>query len=91
MARIILKSDEAVPGEDVVAVDHVSMEIADGEFMVLVGPSGCGKTTLLRIIAGLEEMTDGEVVIGDEDRHRPARRSTATSRWSSRTTRSTRT
>src|SRR6185437_4874423 len=52
-------------GKDVVAVDRVSMEIADGEFMVLVGPSGCGKTTLLRIIAGLEEVSDGEVVIGD--------------------------
>ena len=52
-------------GEDVVAVDDVSLEIGDGEFMVLVGPSGCGKSTLLRIVAGLEELTDGEVMIGD--------------------------
>jgi multiple sugar transport system ATP-binding protein len=50
---------------DVVAVDDVSLEIADGEFMVLVGPSGCGKTTILRIVAGLEDLTDGEIRIGD--------------------------
>ena len=65
MARILLDEVTKVFGTDVVAVDHVSMEIADGEFMVLVGPSGCGKSTLLRIVAGLEELTDGEVVIGD--------------------------
>jgi multiple sugar transport system ATP-binding protein len=65
MARIVLQDVTKRFGRDVVAVDRVSMEIADGEFMVLVGPSGCGKTTLLRIIAGLEEVSDGEVVIGD--------------------------
>src|SRR5438874_10498616 len=47
------------------AVDGVSLDIADGEFLVLVGPSGCGKTTLLRMIAGLEEVSDGEIAIGD--------------------------
>ena len=52
-------------GADVVAVDDVSLEIGDGEFMVLVGPSGCGKSTILRILAGLEEVTAGEVFIGD--------------------------
>jgi len=51
----------------VVAVDDVSLTIADGEFMVLVGPSGCGKSTLLRMIAGLEEITDGTISIGDVD------------------------
>src|SRR4051794_38136679 len=47
------------------AVDELSLEIADGEFVVLVGPSGCGKTTALRMVAGLEEITDGEIRIDD--------------------------
>jgi multiple sugar transport system ATP-binding protein len=49
------------------AVDDVNLEIADGEFLVLVGPSGCGKTTLLRMIAGLESVTSGRIWIGDEN------------------------
>ena len=49
------------------AVDGVDLTIEDGEFIVLVGPSGCGKTTLLRCIAGLEEVTDGAIVIGGRD------------------------
>jgi multiple sugar transport system ATP-binding protein len=49
------------------AVDGVDLMIGDGEFMVLVGPSGCGKTTLLRCIAGLEDLTDGAIFIGDRD------------------------
>ncbi len=49
------------------AVNDVSIEVEDGEFVVLVGPSGCGKSTLLRIVAGLEEVTAGEVWIGDRD------------------------
>jgi multiple sugar transport system ATP-binding protein len=49
----------------VVAVDHVSLTIKDGEFVALVGPSGCGKTTTLNLIAGLLELTDGEIYIGD--------------------------
>ncbi len=52
-------------GGDVVAVNDLTLEIQDGEFMVLVGPSGCGKTTSLRMIAGLEEVTEGNVSIGD--------------------------
>ena len=51
----------------VTAVDDISLEIADGEFMVLVGPSGCGKSTLLRTIAGLEEVSAGRVLIGGRD------------------------
>ena len=49
------------------AVDEVTLEIADAEFLVLVGPSGCGKSTLLRMIAGLEEVTDGAIWIGERD------------------------
>ncbi len=52
-------------GEDVTAVKDVNLEIADREFIVLVGPSGCGKSTTLRMIAGLEEISRGDVLIGD--------------------------
>jgi multiple sugar transport system ATP-binding protein len=65
MAKIVLEGVTKVFGDDVIAVDDVSLEIRDGEFMVLVGPSGCGKSTILRILAGLEEVTAGEVYIGD--------------------------
>ena len=47
------------------AVNELSLEIGDGEFMVLVGPSGCGKSTALRMLAGLEEVTKGRILIGD--------------------------
>ncbi|MGO9206626.1 MAG: ATP-binding cassette domain-containing protein, partial [Candidatus Limnocylindrales bacterium] len=50
---------------DVVAVNDFNVDIQDGEFMVLVGPSGCGKTTCLRMIAGLEEISEGTVRIGE--------------------------
>jgi multiple sugar transport system ATP-binding protein len=66
MARIALENITKVFGSDVIAVNDVSLEIRDGEFMVLVGPSGCGKSTILRILAGLEEVTAGEVFVGDQ-------------------------
>ncbi|HIE52849.1 MAG TPA: ABC transporter ATP-binding protein [Armatimonadetes bacterium] len=50
---------------EVIAVNNVNLEVKDREFLVLVGPSGCGKTTCLRMIAGLEEVTEGEIYIGD--------------------------
>ncbi len=52
------------PG-DVLAVNDLNLEVSDGEFLVLVGPSGCGKTTALRCVAGLEEISDGRLLIGD--------------------------
>jgi multiple sugar transport system ATP-binding protein len=67
MAGIRLENVTKLFAGDVTAVDNVSLEIPDGEFLVLVGPSGCGKTTLLRMIAGLEEVTDGTISIGDTD------------------------
>src|SRR5213078_4193702 len=48
------------------AVKHMNLEVADGEFVILVGPSGCGKSTALRMIAGLEDITEGELRIGDD-------------------------
>ena len=76
---------------DVTAVDDLNLAIQDGEFMVLVGPSGCGKTTSLRMIAGLEEITDGDAPHRRPRRQRRRRPRIATSPWSSRATRSTRT
>jgi multiple sugar transport system ATP-binding protein len=52
-------------GEDVIAVNDLNLEIGDGEFICLVGPSGCGKTTALRCVAGLEEISDGKLLIGE--------------------------
>ena len=65
MPGIILKKISKKWG-DVSAVSNVSLEIEDGEFIVLLGPSGCGKTTTMRLISGLEEITDGEIYIGDK-------------------------
>ena len=65
MAKVLLKNIIKKYGE-VVAVKDVSLEIVDQEFLVLVGPSGCGKTTTLRMVAGLEEITEGDIYIGDQ-------------------------
>jgi multiple sugar transport system ATP-binding protein len=64
MAAIELVHLSKVYGNDVTAVRDLNLDVAEGEFMVLVGPSGCGKTTALRMIAGLEEITSGEIRIG---------------------------
>ncbi len=66
MAKITLDKLTKVYGDGTRAVSELDLEIADGEFVVLVGPSGCGKTSALRMIAGLEPITDGRVVIGGE-------------------------
>jgi ABC-type sugar transport system ATPase subunit len=64
MAEIAIRSVTKRYRDGTVAVRDFDLEIGDGEFMILVGPSGCGKTTLLRMIAGLEAITGGEIDIG---------------------------
>jgi len=61
------KASRIYPGSTRPAVDQIELEVADGEFLVLVGPSGCGKSTTLRMLAGLEEVNDGRILIGDRD------------------------
>jgi len=65
MARVKLEGIRKMYQDSVVAVHGVDLDVADGEFVVLVGPSGCGKSTTLRMIAGLESITAGELFIGD--------------------------
>ncbi len=68
MAKVHLKNVSKTYGKGAKAVDAIhgiSIDIADGEFIVMVGPSGCGKSTLLRMVAGLEDITGGEIVIGE--------------------------
>jgi multiple sugar transport system ATP-binding protein len=65
MARIELDHVTKVYPGGVPAVNDLSLDIGDGDFMVLVGPSGSGKSTALRMVAGLEEVTSGEIRIGD--------------------------
>jgi multiple sugar transport system ATP-binding protein len=67
MAGISLEATTKIYPNGVRAIDAVTLDIRDGEFMVLVGPSGCGKSTLLRMIAGLEEVTEGRIVIAGRD------------------------
>src|SRR6478736_1172248 len=64
MAQVVLKDLVKAYGE-VMAVNNVSLTVEDGEFVALVGPSGCGKTTTLNLVAGLIEITDGDIFIGD--------------------------
>jgi multiple sugar transport system ATP-binding protein len=65
MAKIVLDQVDKAYTNEMKAVNNLSLEIEDGEFMVLVGPSGCGKSTALRMIAGLEDITGGEISIGE--------------------------
>src|SRR4026208_614569 len=64
MAKIELKNIVKKYGDGFPAVNDVSLDIVDGECMILVGPSGCGKSTLLRMVVGLEDITSGEMLIG---------------------------
>ena len=65
MAQIAIKNVSKIyDNSDKVVLHHINLEIRDNEFLVLVGPSGCGKTTLLRMVAGLEQITEGEILIG---------------------------
>ena len=66
MGAIDIKSAGKIYPNGTRALEDVSITINDGEFVVLVGPSGCGKTTLLRMVAGLEDITEGEIAIGDK-------------------------
>src|SRR3954447_12848631 len=65
MGEVVFDGVSKVYGDGTRAVDRLSLDIADGEFMVLVGPSGCGKTTALRMVGGLEDITEGKVRIGE--------------------------
>jgi multiple sugar transport system ATP-binding protein len=65
VAGVAFRNVNKIYGKDVKAVNDLNLEVRDKEFMVLVGPSGCGKTTALRMIAGLEEVTEGDIAIGD--------------------------
>ena len=65
MARVAFDGVTKVYPGPVVAVDDLTLDVADGEFLILVGPSGCGKSTALRMVAGLERISDGTIAIGD--------------------------
>ncbi|WP_436524474.1 ABC transporter ATP-binding protein [Actinoplanes sp. HUAS TT8] len=66
MSTVALKDVTKIWPDGTLAVDHVSLDVQDGEFMVLLGPSGCGKSTVLRMIAGLEDPTDGDILLNGE-------------------------
>ena len=67
MAEVYLNHLTKRFGKNVVAVKDLSLEVHDQEFLVLLGPSGCGKTTTMRMIAGLEDVTEGTIFIGDRE------------------------
>jgi len=68
MAKVVFENASRIyPGSTTPAVNKLNLEVKDGEFLVLVGPSGCGKSTSLRMLAGLEEVDSGRILIGDKD------------------------
>src|SRR5205085_3407209 len=67
VSQIVLEDVGKIYPDGTRAVSDLDLEIADGEFMVLVGPSGCGKTTALRMVAGLEDISEGKVLIGERE------------------------
>ena len=72
MAKVVLQNLSKSYG-DVLAVDNLTLQIADGKFVALLGPSGCGKTTILNVIAGLLDPSEGAILIEDVDvRYVPA-------------------
>lgn len=70
MSKIMVRLENVVKdygGQEAAAVNGLTMDINQGEFLTLLGPSGCGKTTTLRMIAGLEEPTNGKIIIDGDD------------------------
>ena len=86
MASVTLKNIYKIYSGGVTAVTDFNLDIEDKEFIILVGPSGCGKSTTLRMIAGLEEISKGELYIGDVLVQRQSLPRTEISPWCSRTT-----
>ena len=74
MSQVVFDGVGKVYPDGTRAVNDLNLDVADGEFMVLVGPSGCGKTTALRMLAGLEDVSEGEIRIGERAvNHVPSR------------------
>ena len=90
MATVVLDGVEKIYDNGYHAIHDLNIEIADKEFLVLVGPSGCGKSTALRMVAGLESISGGELRIGERVVN-DVEPKIATSPWCSRTTPCTRT
>ena len=81
MARVIFDNVTKRYSGGVTAVYQLNMEVLDKEFLVLVGPSGCGKSTAMRMVAGLEEITEGRIIIGDRVVIREVRPLSKDKRW----------
>src|SRR3546814_11496120 len=79
MATLSFRNVKKVYPGDIAVIHGIDMDVADGEFIVIVGPSGCGKSTLMRMVAGLESVTGGDILIGDKvvNTQEPAERAIA--------------